>query len=239
MARQAAFQRARGSSAPQRGRGSRSARRARAGAVRLGAWALLGALSYGCLYDEDDRCSAGQWLFDGAVCVCGEGSVLTEAGCVPCGENEVPGVSACDCAPGFSRAAADAPCTAAPSTLGVACDATTPCADAAYGVCQAANGSAGYCTEACTTSDDCEGGYACDTAATPPYCRRPPSGAGRSCTDSTECADTEATLCESFMLHQCVVVCDPTAPDCFPGTQCCDFTMFGAPAPLCLPLGAC
>jgi hypothetical protein len=239
MARDAASQRVRSGAVFSRGRVS-PALRARHRAGRLAAWALFGALSGGCLYDAEDRCSPGQVLQDDILCLCGEGSVLGETGCTPCGENEVAGGSACVCAPGFSRATADAPCSVTPSALGAACDtASMPCSDEVYGVCQPADGSAGYCTEACTSSDDCEGGYACDTVATPPYCRRPPSGAGRACATNADCADAEASLCEAFMLHECVVVCDVAAPDCFPGTQCCDFTGFGAPAPFCLPRGAC
>jgi len=207
--------------------------------ARLGALVLTGALFLGCLYDADDRCSPGT-VFDGVVCLCAEGSVLTDDGCVVCGENEVAGSGACVCASGFSRASEGAPCEEAPSTLGVACDTTSaPCADAAYDVCHVTTGSAGYCTEGCASSTDCEGGFACDVAATPPYCRRPPTGAGQTCAADVDCAGTEATLCESRMSNQCVVVCDPAAPDCFPGMKCCDFTMFGAPAPFCLPDGSC
>lgn len=207
---------------------------------RLVLWAGLGALLAGCVYDSGDRCSPGQTLLNDAFCLCGEGTVLIGATCVPCAENEVPGSGECVCATGFARPAEGAACEALTSTLGVACDtATSPCADATNDLCHATSDTAGYCTSACTSSTDCEGGYACDTAATPAYCRRPPVGAGQACTTDAECTDTEATLCESFMAHACVVVCAPAAPDCFPGTKCCDFTMFGAPAPFCLPDGAC
>lgn len=216
------------------------AQRQRRRAARLGALMFTGALSLGCLYDADDRCSPGTVLFEGTVCVCAEGSVLTEEGCVVCGANEVPGAGACVCASGFSRASEGAPCEEGPSALGVACDTTSaPCEDATYDVCHATSGSAGYCTEGCASSADCEGGFACDVAATPPYCRRPPTGAGQTCAGDADCAGTEATLCESRMSHQCVVVCEPAASDCFPGMTCCDFTMFGAPAPFCLPDGSC
>jgi hypothetical protein len=215
-------------------------RRRRGRGVRLGALVFTGALFLGCLYDADDRCSPGTALIDGIVCVCAEGSVLTDEGCVACGENEVAASGACVCASGFSRASEGAPCAAGPSTLGVACDtASAPCTDATYDVCHVTSGTAGYCTEGCASSADCEGGFACDVAATPPYCRRPPTGAGQTCATDADCAGTEATLCESRMSHQCVVVCDPAASECFPGMKCCDFTMFGAPAPFCLPDGSC
>ncbi|MEO8180956.1 MAG: hypothetical protein ABI895_19145 [Deltaproteobacteria bacterium] len=200
----------------------------------------MAALIAGCVYDSDDRCSPDQTLLSEAFCLCPEDSVLIANDCVPCGENEVAGSGGCVCAAGFSRPAEGAACEVLPSTLGVACDtASTPCADATDRLCHAASGTAGYCTRACTSSADCEGGYACDTAATPAYCRRPPVRAGKACMTAADCAGTEAPVCESFMAHACVVVCAPATPDCFPGTKCCDFTMRGAPAPFCLPEGAC
>lgn len=207
--------------------------------VRAAALAAMGCLLLGCLYDADDPCSPGTVLSGGTVCVCAEGSVLTDDGCVDCGENEVADSAGCVCATGFSRASEGAPCESGPSALGVACDtASAPCADATYSVCHVTSDTGGYCTEGCTASADCEGGFACDTTATPAYCRRPPTGAGTTCSGDADCAGTEATLCENFMLNQCVVVCADAA-DCFPGTKCCDFTMFGAPAPFCLPDGSC
>jgi hypothetical protein len=202
--------------------------------------AFTATLLLGCLYDADDRCSPGTVLFGGTVCVCAEGSALTDEGCVVCGENEVAGAGGCVCAVGFSRSSEGAPCQAAASALGLTCDTlSAPCADTTYDVCHVTNGTGGYCTKSCADSGDCDGGFACDTAATPPYCRRPPAGAGMTCSGDADCAGTEATLCESRMSHQCVVVCDAAAQDCFPGLKCCDFTMYGAPAPFCLPDGSC
>lgn len=221
----------------------------RAAGVRLrarllcmgGLLAGCGLAMGGCVYDAEDRCSPDQTVAGKGFCVCLPGSVMTATGCVACGENEVATGSACVCAEGFSRPAEGAACEAGPSGLGAACDtAGSACPDPAYALCHATAGSAGYCTEECTSSEDCEGGYACETAATPSYCRRPPVGAGQPCASDADCAGTEAPYCESFMLHQCVVGdCSPAAQDCFSGTQCCDFTQFGAPAPFCLPNGAC
>jgi hypothetical protein len=201
----------------------------------------LAAVIAGCVYDADDRCGPGQLLYDESRCICAEGAVLTAQGCVPCAENEVVGGSACVCAEGFWRPTADTTCQAVPSALGVACDVTgAPCSDPSYNLCFAATGTAGYCTSECTTSEECAGGYVCDAVAAPPYCRRPPTGFGRACATDADCASTEATYCESSTLYQCVVRdCSPANQDCFPGTQCCDLSQFGVPAPLCLPNGAC
>ena len=250
MADETLWKRARRSAAmerPARGDGRVSSARERVRrALRLARCAVLGPLISGCLYDAEVPCSPGQVLVNDAVCVCAEGSALTDQGCVPCGQNEVAGANGCVCADGTSRAAEGAPCEAGPSALGVACDTQgAPCSDAAYNVCHVTSDSGGsatggYCTEACTSSEDCEGGYACDVAATPTYCRRPPTGMGLACASNDDCAGNEASFCEGFMLHQCVVAnCSTAAQDCFPGTKCCDFTAFGAPAPFCLPDGAC
>lgn len=201
--------------------------------------AALAALPAGCVYDESDRCSPGQELLEPGYCACLPGSVLAPQGCVACGENEVVAGSECACADGYSRPAAGGACVETPSGLGAACSGAT-CADPAFPVCATGSDGSGYCTKPCAAAEDCEGGYVCDTAATPAYCQRPPVGAGKACTGDADCAGGEATLCESFMLRQCVVRdCSPAAQDCFSGYRCCDFTSFGAPATMCLPSGAC
>ena len=209
--------------------------------ARIAFAALLGLAFAGCIYDDDDRCGPGQVLSPDAICVCADGFAMTALGCVACGENEVAGPSGCVCADGFSRPTDAGPCQAGPSTLGVECDtASAPCTDASYGLCVATSGTAGYCSNECTSSEECDGGYACDTGANAGYCRRPPTGAGRACAAPADCADAEASYCEFFQLHQCVVAgCSPAADDCFPGTVCCDFTAMGAPTTFCLPEGSC
>jgi hypothetical protein len=143
---------------------------------------------------------------------------------------------------GFVRTGAGGACEAASAALGAACDtASMPCTDATYGYCQAVSGTGGYCTTSgCTASAQCEAGYACDTSATPAYCQRPPLGLMQPCDTSAECTGAEATFCETFMLNACVVLgCSVAEENCFEGYQCCDFTAFGVPAPICLPAGAC
>lgn len=215
-------------------------RRARS-IARTSLWFTVAVALGGCIYDADDRCSPGQVLYDEQRCICAEGSVLTATGCVACGENEVAAGSSCTCVEGFERPTPEAPCQMLVTGQGVDCDeASAPCTDATYNLCMPTSGTAGYCTSLCGPAGECEGGYACDTSATPPYCERPPLGVGRGCASDADCAGTEALLCESFMLDQCVVRdCDPAGQDCFTGYQCCDFTMFGAPATFCAPEGSC
>jgi hypothetical protein len=204
---------------------------------------MLGALLQGaCIYDSDDRCSPGQVLLTDSNCVCAEGSAFTPNGCVPCAANEVVGPSGCVCAEGLVRPTPDAACQAPPQELGVECDMeSAPCTSTQYDHCQLVSGMSGYCTSTgCASSAECEGGYACDTAASPPFCRRPPLGAGRACESPADCAGTEATWCDTFMTNTCLVQgCSVPTQDCFGGMQCCDLTQFGVPEPLCLPPGAC
>jgi hypothetical protein len=71
-------------------------------------------------------------------------------------------------------------------------------------------------------------------------CRRPPVGLNKSCTSNDDCAGTEATYCDTFVAHACIVQgCSVTPNNCFSGYQCCDLTTFGVPQPICVPTGAC
>lgn len=197
----------------------------------------------GCLYDPQDRCSAGEVLApDGFRCVCGEGFAWTAAGCVACAEDEVPGPSGCACAEGLVRSSPEAACEAVPSALGRACNPSgATCAEAPYDYCHVTTGTAGYCTQrGCVSSGECEAGYACNSAATPSYCERPPRGMGQACASAADCAGTDATWCDTFMTHTCIVQgCSVAAQNCFGGGSCCDLSQFGVPQPLCLPPGAC
>jgi hypothetical protein len=95
---------------------------------RVALLAGFAALVAGCVYNADDRCNAGRVRL-GPFCACPEGSVLTGQECVPCGENEVAGGTACVCAEGFSRASEGAPCQAGPAGLSAACGAGATCPD--------------------------------------------------------------------------------------------------------------
>ena len=196
----------------------------------------------GCVYDADERCGPNQSLYEDTRCVCAEGSAWNADGCVPCGENEQVTANGCECLAGYLRPTADAACQEVPPGLGLACDdASAACTDSVYGHCQLVAGASGYCTSVgCTGSEQCEAGYACDTRAATPFCRRPPIGLGAPCETEGDCAGTEATWCDSFTSKRCVVQgCSIQAQDCFGDLQCCDRSQYGVPAPLCLPPGAC
>jgi hypothetical protein len=192
-----------------------------------------------CVYDADNPCGEGGFEVDGdgELCVCPDDTVLTPEGCLECGDHEVATASSCECEDGYARPSAGEPCEEVPSGLGAECDPADSMCPAEYDHCEPA-GDAGYCTSAdCTSSDDCEGGYACNADS---ICERPPVGLGASCSSPEDCAGTEATFCESVMTMTCQVEgCSLTSNDCFEGYACCDLSTFGVPSPLCLPTGAC
>ncbi|HMA92751.1 MAG TPA: hypothetical protein VKP30_08700 [Polyangiaceae bacterium] len=206
-------------------------------------WALGGVAGAfaGCVYDPDNICGPHQVVYlDKVRCICEPNAALTAAGCVPCGEHEVPGQSGCVCDAGFSRPAEGGACVAATSAQGTACSAATPCTDANYSYCALDSSGSGYCTKSgCTTAAECEGGYDCNTGVTPSICRRPPVGAGKACTSAAECAGTDATFCDSMMKVCIVEGCTVTPNNCFSGYLCCDLSKFGVPNPICIQGEAC
>lgn len=130
-------------------------------------------------------------------------------------------------------------CELVPDALGRMCDPAVPSCDSEYPTCHASEDSAGYCTNECATSEECTGGFVCDTSTEPGYCQRPPTGVGRSCASSADCASFEATYCETLQSHVCLVEgCTKSPNTCFQGQDCCDLTVVGLPT-LCVPAGTC
>ncbi|HEX5099212.1 MAG TPA: hypothetical protein VFV94_06915 [Polyangiaceae bacterium] len=218
-----------------------SARRSRAiGKSPLRGWfglVVLGLATQaaaGCLYDPDEPCGDLDVYGDNLRCVCPAGTVYTPTGCVACGAHEVAEAGGCVCEDGYERASAGEAC--APLGLGQPCDPdANDCVDP-FTHCEA-DGDTGYCTNECTSSDDCKGGYACNDSS---VCQRPPAGLGKPCTSPADCAEGEATFCDTVVAKSCQVQgCTFDPDDCFIGYECCDLTMFGVPQPLCIPEGAC
>ena len=213
-------------------------------AVRVGLlFSVFSVMSGACVYDADNICGPGQESSsDGTVCVCAEGSAWTEQGCVPCGDNENPGSEGCVCAEGYSRAVPGGACEPVPEGQGLECDTEgASCTDPTFDHCQVVSGTTGYCTSTgCASSEDCEGGYACDLSASPSVCQRPPIGLSAPCQSDADCAGNEATYCDTFQTQSCLVMgCSIDPDDCFEGWECCDLTGFGVPAPFCVAEGEC
>ncbi len=213
------------------------ARYAIAGAL----FALLGALPSACTFDPKDRCGKNQLVWgDNELCVCDTKSAYTAMGCVPCGEHEVPGANGCVCEAGYSRRSSADACEESqpgPMGLGVPCSDSDTCMDETFNHCEKTSLGTGYCTSAgCTTTADCPNDYACMAGV----CKQPPVGQAKSCTSNADCAGTEATYCDTFASHSCLVQGCSVAPnDCFDGWDCCDLTAFGVPQPICVLAGGC
>jgi hypothetical protein len=205
-------------------------------------FALLGVLPGGCVYDSSNRCGPHQVLYgDANRCVCDSNSVTTATGCTACGEHEVPSPGGCTCEAGYAKPSADEACAPVPMGLGSPCSPSMPCTDPTFDHCATGLDGSGYCTQTgCAANEDCAAGYACDTSGSPSYCQRPPVGAGTPCTSDADCAGTEATYCDTFVQHACLVQgCSVSPNNCFSGTECCDLSSLGIPQPICIPAGAC
>jgi len=206
-----------------------SARRISALGMLVAFSSLLGVSS--CLYDSSDRCDPKQ-VYDSkaGICVCTGNTVAGtnpdgSPGCAPCAEHEVASNDTCVCEEGYQRPTPEGACTLVPDALGLACQSDQDCTDAVYNSCHLLSDGSGYCTNLDCAPGDCNGGYACDTSATPSYCARPPVGAGKSCGSDSDCAGTEATWCDTFVSHVCYVEgCALGGNDC-PGNECCDLAV--------------
>ena len=199
---------------------------------------LLSLALSACVYDGSQRCGPHQVLLTDDRCACDDGYVPGTSGCVPCGDDERESNGECVCVDGYARPAEGAACEVIPAELGTACDTeSAPCAAGKYPVCHVTDGTQGYCTSVCSSSTDCDGGYRCHLDDADSYCRRPPLGYGKSCTTDDECADGDATFCETLQSHLCLVPCAAGKTNvCFEGEVCCDFTVF---QPICVPQDSC
>lgn len=200
---------------------------------------LLGIVPTACLYDDGDRCGPNQISISDDRCVCADDFVVGTNGCVPCGENEEASNGACVCIDGYGRASEADACEPIPVELGAECDTeSAPCPEAsAYPLCHATDGTSGYCTNSCSSSDDCDGGYRCQEGGDQNFCRRPPLGFADDCDSDEDCADGEATACEVVSSHLCLVPCAAgDTAGCFVGDVCCGFP---GDFVVCVPSDAC
>jgi hypothetical protein len=145
---------------------------------RLAPWAVFGLLVAGCLVDKNDKCGDNQVLANnGLRCVCAEGFIVGDTGCVPCGDHEVPDpIQGCACDVGYARSGTSGPCTELPAGVTAPTGVGTPCASDA----DCAGFDADYCELAvshtclvqhCTPSpNSCFTGFdCCDFSRTPGF----------------------------------------------------------------------
>lgn len=193
-------------------------------------------LAPACLVDLDDRCGSHQYYDAEQVsCQCDPRYTLSEGACVACPEHELGSPSGCVCEPGFTRPEPEAACEVA-GGLGDECQSDADCGDPLYPHCQPPNEEqAGYCTSAdCDTSDDCQGDYSCNARQLPSFCQRPPTGLGRACRSSEDCAGFDAGYCETVSAKSCVVNdCKRDPGKCHGDWVCCDIGLLSQS--LCVP----
>jgi hypothetical protein len=198
---------------------------------------VLALLGSACMAPPAERCGASMYYDEAQVtCLCVESAIPVGGSCIPCAPDEVAAGSTCACPEG--QAKNDEGVCAAVAGLGDPCDATSPCTDPTYSYCAPRSGgaTAGTCTRTCFDDAQCDGAYTCATWEAQPYCRRF-SGLGMGCASSADCADTDATFCDTFQTHTCLVSgCTARGEECPRGTECCDLSTYGL-GTLCL--GAC
>jgi hypothetical protein len=84
-----------------------------------------------------------------------------------------------------------------------------------------------------TTSTTGPQGHAGSSGATNP------TGEDLPCTSAADCAGLQASFCDLFVSHTCLVSdCSVTPDSCSAGKECCDLSAFGLPT-LCIAAGAC
>ncbi|MEM6731551.1 MAG: hypothetical protein AAF658_08335 [Myxococcota bacterium] len=206
-------------------------------------FAWLGAfIASSCIYDPDEVCGSGQRLVNEA-CECRAGFVeLPDGRCEACPENEVVRDGVCDCADGFARDESTT-CAEIVAGIGQTCTTDADCLDPNFPFCaNAAND--GYCTSTgCAMSDECGEEFACNQERSPSFCERPPTGLGLACSSDADCAEFEASSCDTLVTGVCFVAnCDLENDECFEGFICCDLSAFvglGAPPTACVPPGDC
>lgn len=200
-------------------------------------WLLFGLMVPGCIIDNKHKCGPDEVLVGEYLCTCPDGTVFTPTGCVPCGDHEIASPTGCICEDGYGRSSPTDACAEIPPALGNACTTDTDCPSPYH--CQM-SAVGGYCTvTGCSDVAPCPGSYNCNQTANPAYCQRPPVGHNKPCTTATDCANTEATFCDTFVTQSCLVQdCTLTPDNCFPGSECCNLSSFGLPN-LCVEAGKC
>jgi hypothetical protein len=196
----------------------------------------LALLPTGCLFDPDDRCGENQVFEDGA-CACTDDAAFVDGVCVACDEGEVPTDAGCVCAAGLAPSA-DGGCEESIAGLGRACAGDDDCEPEGASLCLLEDGETeGVCTVGgCETAADCPLEYACDVARDPALCLPPPTGYGAPCESASDCAEFEASYCETLQEKVCLVECAADPGLCLGDYACCDYGSLGATA-VCVPPG--
>lgn len=197
--------------------------------------ALVIQLFSGCLYDGDERCGQNQELSEsGDACVCVDGAAQIGKVCVVCGENEVPGEGECVCDELYEKNGAGQ-CVSALLGFGEECTDDSDCPETGAERCVAIDGGS-ICTSSCESAADCPSPAGCAIDAEDPFCVPAPSGLDVACASSDECAEFDASYCETMLENKCKVQCKDEPGVCHGDFACCDYTSLIGAA-LCISPG--
>ena len=172
------------------------------------------------------------------LCACEPGWVVSadNRGCTKCGTNQEALNGVCVCKDGYVKGS-DGSCES--SDIGEACVDDSTCRDPYPHCVMVTEDSEGYCTLAdCTSNADCPSSWSCErTADNSHYCRKPPSGIGASCKTEADCSSFDATYCEGFMTHSCMLAgCASNLSLCPSEWSCCDYSaLLGSALSICMP----
>ena len=186
---------------------------------------LVLVVTTGCVYDANELCGP-HMKYDTSldVCLCDDSSIADGLRCTLCPADEVAVAGACGCAPGSTKNSAGV-CDRVVG-LGDPCQSASDCTNPGYAYC-APGVTGSSCTSACASDSDCGDSYTCATWEPQPYCREF-VGLGMSCTSAADCAGTDATFCDTYQSHTCIVAgCTVGDGACPRGTLCCDFSQYG------------
>jgi hypothetical protein len=195
----------------------------------------------GCAVDEADQCGPNMDYSDELrVCLCVDNAIEVAGGCEVCGESEVVDRANNRCVCPEGQVGIEGGMCQAIAGLGDECnDTDLACEDTVYSLCAMPGGAGtGYCTKPCMEDAECDDAYTCADWEEEPYCRSY-TGLGQSCESSDDCAGTDATVCDTFQSHTCLVGgCSLELDDCPRGTGCCDLSAYGA-GTLCISPESC
>jgi hypothetical protein len=208
----------------------------RVGVARAAFLTAVSLWGYGCIVGGN-KCDENQVHVDEGspdYCTCAPGTIMGPDGygCVRCGKNEEVDDGRCVCRPGFSRTSPTAACEKTEGqAIGAACEDSAGCRDP-YPHC-ATDGSERYCTRTGCGDEACPDGYTCETVGDSEFCAKLPTGIGEQCSSNDQCADFDASECDTFNRRCVLGGCAVGRSSCPNTWQCCDISMFAPGVSFC------
>lgn len=187
-------------------------------------------LASACIVDPDQRCGPNQTLSEFETCECNAASIWNtdQTECVPCRWDEVRVGSKCACRDGYVRHADGVRCEVDFAAGQPPPDAPPP---AMTEVPETQDLS-------CADHGECGTNEYCRPIGDAAQCSAVPTGMGEPCESDQDCADYDATHCQTFGKVCLVSQCSMAPDDCPPDWGCCDLSTYGLDN-VCVPVGTC